>query len=129
MKYKAPETSDVKSLRAKSKRAKMGNVRCEFNGIKFASKKERERYKKLKAAQDCGVIKELKTQFRVGLGFFGRSGRALEYVADFSYITVQPERMILEDVKGRRAGTQYALFWLKKCIVEQRYHGVKIIET
>ena len=46
------------------KPSKWHNTPCEYNGIKFDSHKERDRYIFLKSLQDKGVISELKCQPR-----------------------------------------------------------------
>lgn len=43
-------------------RRKYGNTKCSLNGIEFDSKKERDRFVVLKAAQQSGIISELELQ-------------------------------------------------------------------
>lgn len=43
-------------------RRKYGNKKCELNGIKFDSLKERDRYIVLKSAESSGIISELELQ-------------------------------------------------------------------
>lgn len=52
---------------AQKKCGKYKNHKIEFNGIKFDSKKEMQRYILLKEAEDKGVIQDLKLQVRFEL--------------------------------------------------------------
>lgn len=49
------------------KRQKYGNSKVEYNGIKFDSKKEMQRYILLKQAEENGVISDLQLQVRFEL--------------------------------------------------------------
>ena len=63
-----------------------------FQGMRFASHVERDRYIFLKSLEDAGKIQELRCQvpFRTPCG--------VKYVADFVYIKDGEEK--IEDVKG-----------------------------
>lgn len=96
-------------------RRKYGNTKCSLNGIEFDSKKERDRFVVLKAAQQSGiiselelqptfelipkiteeVIKHLKTKDKVERRTVQRP---ITYTADFGYI--KDGMRIIEDVKG-----------------------------
>ena len=96
------------------KRRKYGNTKCNFQGIFFDSKKERDRYIVLKEAQDKGVISQLelqpafelipkitekvvehlKTKDKVVEKFIQHP---ITYVADFAY--VKNGAKVVEDVK------------------------------
>ena len=103
------------------KRSKWGNEPCVYNGIKFKSHKERDRYIFLKSLQDKGVISDLKCQVRYTVipAVYGEREveyytkklnvkktkiekytvqQASYYYADFTY-TLNGETVI-EDVKG-----------------------------
>lgn len=62
------------------------------DNIRFASKRESERYKDLKLAEQSGSIEDLKLQprFDFPVGF--------RYTADFRYM--QNGKEVIEDVKG-----------------------------
>lgn len=49
------------------KRQKYGNKKVEYNGIKFDSKKEMQRYIVLKKAEDDGIISNLQLQIKYEL--------------------------------------------------------------
>ena len=74
------------------KRNKYHNKPTMVDGIRFASKKEAERYLVLKLAERAGQIKNLELQpvFKFPMGF--------SYRADFAYDC--KEEHIIEDVKG-----------------------------
>ena len=63
-----------------------------IDGIRFASKKEAQRYCELKVLEKQGEIKDLKLQprFKMAPGF--------TYISDFSYHS--NGKLIVEDVKG-----------------------------
>lgn len=115
--------------------SKMRNVRTKG----FHSKREYERWKMLKAMEDCGQIKALVKQQPLAICVVnpkGESVRCAEYMADFSYIENGLE--VFEDVKPKfknptaekkyKAGAQYRLFDLKRKLVEAIY-GIKIKEV
>ena len=83
-----PEALDTKA----AKRNKYNAVKCEFDGLKFASKAEMARYGELRLLQMTGHIRDLKTQ-----PVFHLAGK-VRYIADFRY--VENGCVIVEDVKG-----------------------------
>lgn len=92
-----------------SQRGKYGNKRVTYDGMKFDSKKERDRYQELKLWQKAGLIWSLKTQQKFT---FRHKGHALmSYVADFTYL--QDGKLVVEDVKGGK-GTITRIFAMKK---------------
>lgn len=82
---------------------KYRNKKCEYNGEKFDSQRELNRYLELRLLERAGKISELKRQapyvlapaVRIG----GRGRPALRYYADFVYI--EDGKEIVEDTKGR----------------------------
>ena len=74
------------------KQNKYRNIPTFIDGIRFASKKEAQRYRELKILEQQGQIKDLELQpkFPMNPGF--------TYVGDFSYKT--NGKLIVEDVKG-----------------------------
>ncbi|MBR8219781.1 DUF1064 domain-containing protein [Burkholderia vietnamiensis] len=91
---------------AKPKRPpKYRNTKCEHNGIKFDSEKERSRWFHLIQLQAAGAIRDLQLQVSFVLTDRkqrddGTWERASKYVADFVYVDVASERQVVEDVKS-----------------------------
>lgn len=84
---------------------KYNNIRVEYDGIKFSSKRECARYKQLKLMETSGVIGDLKLQpsFKLKAKIISRgfpNGREITYRADFSYVITETDEYIVEDVKG-----------------------------
>jgi hypothetical protein len=82
---------------------KYRNVRCEQDGFKFDSRKERERYLFLKELQANGGIRHLMVHptYELQESFVNAKGekrRAIKYEADFGYIT-NKDAVVIEDVK------------------------------
>lgn len=87
------------------KPAKYRNVKTVVDGITFDSKKEAERYGRLKLLQRAGRISDLKLQVEFVLfPSYIENGKVIErawkYVADFVY--TENGRQIVEDAKGKR---------------------------
>lgn len=84
---------------------KYGAKRAEaFDGSKFPSKAERDRYHVLLAEQAAGRIADLKRQPRWRFAINGVelrwNNRAIFYTADFQYRETATGQTIVEDVKG-----------------------------
>lgn len=94
---------------------KYKNEKVEFDGIKFDSKRERDRYMVLKDAERRGVISELKCQPKFTLipAQYHEEAKqlktkvkmvkkcdflAITYTGDFQY--VKDGKVVVEDVKG-----------------------------
>lgn len=102
-----------------------------IDGIRFASKKEANRYCELRLLLKAGEISHLEIQPRFKLLINGaalryESGRPAFYVADFAYFDPSRERRIVEDVKSE--ATKTPIYKLKKALVEALYPAVKIVE-
>lgn len=114
-----------------------------IDGIVFQSKKEGRRYEELKLAEAAGAIGDLQRQVRFELipaqrepDTRGPKGgvikgrlieRKVEYVADFVYIDLQTGEKVVEDVKGMREGTAYAVFKIKRKLMLERF-GIRVKE-
>lgn len=98
-------------------RHKFNAVRTEYDGIKFASKKECNRYKQLTELQ---VKKEI-TFFLRQVPFHIKGG--VKYVCDF-VVFWSDGNVTIEDVKGVRT----PVYITKKKIVEDTY-PIKITEV
>lgn len=103
--------------KAKAGKSKYNAVRCEFMGIKFASKAEMRRYGELRLLELSGQITGLEVQPKIELA------AGVRYIGDFRY--TENEQEIIEDTKGVR--TQ--LFNLKWKQAKERYPTIKFIIT
>ncbi|RAR51664.1 uncharacterized protein DUF1064 [Paraburkholderia unamae] len=100
---------------AKPKKApKYRNTKCEQNGIRFDSLKERAHWLKLIERQAAGQIRDLELQVAFVLTprkqrDDGTWERASKYVADFVYVEVATGKRVVEDVKSpaTRKNTTY----------------------
>lgn len=123
---------------------KYGNRKVEADGIIFDSVKEKRRWDELKLAEAAGAIGDLQRQVRFELipaqrepDTRGPKGgvikgrlieRKVEYVADFVYIDLQTGEKVVEDVKGMREGTAYAVFKIKRKLMLERF-GIRVKEV
>lgn len=103
---------------------KYRNKKVIVDGKEFDSKKEGDRYKKLRLLERAGEISDLELQPRFLLqDKFKKNGktyRKIEYVADFKYI--ENGKTIVEDVKGM----QTDVFKLKHKIFEKIYPDLEL---
>ena len=102
---------------AKLLKHKFNAMRCEQDGIKFSSKKERKRFLELQLLIESGDIRMVLLQPR-----FDLTG-GVKYYADFQ-IFWSDEKVTFEDVKGVRT----SLYIAKKKMVEEKYQ-LEIIEV
>ena len=120
----------ARSERQKPERGKYGNVRCDLDGIKFDSKKERNRFVELKQLFDAGKITDLRLQhhFTLSESFMRPDGEKIgrvEYIADFTYTDSEGD-FIIEDVKSE-ATRKNAVYSIKKRLMADS--GYKITEV
>lgn len=78
---------------------------------RFASKKEAARYRELLLKEKAGLIRNLKIHPIYKLEVMGYL--ICRYIADFDYFDLDQQKIVVEDVKGWKAGTAYNLFKLK----------------
>jgi len=104
------------------KQSKYKNTRCEFNGIKFDSIRERKRYIDLEFAQKQGVIKDLRLQ--VPYLLVDTEDFKMTYIADFVYFDIQSGLTIVEDAKGFKTKE-----YKKKKRLMKKVLGITIKET
>jgi len=113
--------------------------KCEYNGIKFDSKKEMRHYIELSNDKD---VTDLQMQVRYELipvqrepSTFNSKGREVlgkvierkcEYVADFVY--TKDGETVVEDVKGYRMGGAYSVFTIKRKLMLEKY-GIRVKEV
>ncbi|MBU9661856.1 DUF1064 domain-containing protein [Burkholderia multivorans] len=97
-----PGVDVIPSPSNSTKAPKYRNHRCEYNGIKFDSRRERDRWIELSRQQAAGEISELERQVVYVLAeavvIDGRKKPALRYIADFVY--ERDGKTVIEDVKG-----------------------------
>ncbi|WP_175725144.1 DUF1064 domain-containing protein [Burkholderia ambifaria] len=90
------------SMQKTKKESKYRNQSCEHNGIKFDSRRERDRWIELSRQHAAGEISELERQVVFVLAdavvIDGRKKPALRYIADFVY--ERDGKTVIEDVKG-----------------------------
>lgn len=102
-----------------TKQNKYHNKKVIYDGIKFDSVKEKNRYIGLKQLERLGVIQNLQRQVKYELQpsfkLNGTTIRSITYIADFVYI--QDNKEIIEDVKGMRTKE----YLLKKKLFEYKY--------
>lgn len=126
----------------KPKANKYQAQKCEFNGEKFDSRKELQRYLELRLLERSGQINGLKRQVKFELIPAQREpdktgkrggmikGKTLEqscdYYADFVYKDKQGNTVV-EDVKGYKQGGAYSVFTIKRKLMLYKY-GIKIKE-
>ena len=108
-------------------KTKYNNIKTEFDGIKFDSKKECARYAVLRLLERGKVISDLKLQVSFELApsviVAGRKRPPLRYICDFTYI--ENGQLIVEDVKG---GSLTQAYIIKRHLMAS-VHGIKILET
>lgn len=108
------------------KQNKYKNKHVEYHGIKFDSKKEGAYYLKLKTMEELGIIKDLKLQVKFELQpsfkFNGKTIRAINYIADFTYYDENNKYHIV-DTKGVKT----EVYKIKKKMMQ--YKGYEIEEV
>lgn len=112
-------SAKVYNLTAENKKTKYKANKCVYNGIRFDSQKERDRYIQLLSMEKEDIIENLQLQvpfvLQDAFEIKGRKIRPIKYIADFTY--VQDGEEVIEDVKGKR--TQ--VYDIKKKMFMYRY--------
>jgi hypothetical protein len=110
--------------------AKYYNKKTVYNGIKFDSKKEADRYVVLTLLQKAGKISDLQVQVPFELipsqkvdGLTAE--RPCVYYADFVYR--ENGKLVVEDTKGYKKGTAYDVFSIKRKLMLHIF-GIRIRE-
>ncbi|WP_213761960.1 DUF1064 domain-containing protein [Caballeronia sp. dw_19] len=116
---------------AAKKPAKYRNTKCEHDGIKFDSQKERSRWFHLIQQQAAGIIRDLQLQVAFVLTERrqrddGTWERASKYVADFVYIVVATGKQVVEDVKSVATRKNRTYIQKRKLMLEK--HGITVKE-
>ena len=120
---------DKAVMETPKKPTKYHNVRCEYNGIKFDSIKEKDFYITLMVLKNAGQIQEIELQpeFPYTIAYSCQDTanfmiKTAKYIADFR-VTYTNGQVVVFDCKGFRT----AIYRRKKKIVEKLY-GIEIIE-
>lgn len=100
------------------------------NGIKFDSKRERDRWMALTLLQMAGKISDLKRQVKFVIApscvMYGKKQRERVYNADFTY--VENGVLVVEDSKSPYLRKNNSTYSLKRHLMKT-VHGVDILET
>ncbi len=107
---------------------KYSNKKTVIDGVKFDSKAEARRYTELKLLEKAKEIKNLELQPKFLLQDKyqknGKTIRAIYYVADFKYLDIRTNKIVIEDTKGFKTRE----YLLKKKIFEYKYPELEIME-
>jgi len=106
----------------KSGRAKYGNNKVEWQGLKFDSTKEYLRYRELLLLLKHGVIGQLRRQVPYELNEGGT--HSYKYVADHVYMMADTGETIVEDVKGH-----LTVVYKKKRKLMKKLFNITILEV
>ncbi len=122
-----PRRHETAVARATEKKpAKYRNTKCEHEGIKFDSQKERSHWFRLIQLQAAGQIRDLRLQVPFVIApaavVGGKKKQARRYVADFVYRDAAGE-LVVEDVKGFLT----PMYEFKKHLMKT-VHGIDIKE-
>ena len=114
------------------KENKYRNSRVEYDGRKFDSVKERDRYITLIYMQKAKIIRDLQCQVRfvledaVEFKYEKRKKLPIRYFADFTYILNSTNELVVEDVKSIRTRS-LSTYRLKKHLMKARWK-IDIVE-
>lgn len=106
--------------------SKYNNIKCG----KYDSRKESRRADELKLLQKKGIISGLEEQVRYQLvpSQKGEDGKVIEravcYVADFQYLRIYDNQLVVEDTKGVRTKD-----YIIKRKLMLKVHGIRIKEV
>ena len=110
-------------IRLKEPKKKYHSNFTEVDGIKFRSKLEAKRYGELKMLERAGKIDMLVLQPRYPMQINGV--KIVTYVADFSYVDLENNRLITEDTKGCVTD----LYRVKRQLFRALYPHLKLVEV
>lgn len=104
--------------------SKLRNIKTEYNGRKYDSKKEAKRAYELDTLLSLKLIKSYEPQFIIRIEHNGV--KICKYICDFRIVNLDGS-VTYEDVKGYKKGNAYSMFRLKKKLV-LAFHNINIIE-
>ena len=111
---------------------KYHNTKVTYNGIKFDSKKERDKYIELKQLEKAGIIKELELQPKFLLldtiHYKSKTYPKTYYKADFTYFDNEKGKSILEDIKSPTTAKDKA-YRLKIKMLLAKYPDIDFVEV
>ena len=111
---------------------KYHNKKVIYNGIKFDSKKERDKYIELKQLEKAGIIKELELQPKFLLldtiHYKGKTYPKTYYKADFKYFDNEKGKYIVEDVKSLITAKD-KVYRLKIKMLLAKYPDIEFVEV
>lgn len=116
-------------LQEMAKPSKLRNIKTTVDGIKFASRKEANRYQELLLEQRAGIVLEIELQPRFVLQEGYRDPltlkwvRPIVYIADFRVVYAN-HRVVVIDTKGYRTKE----YRLKKKLFRMRYPEIEFVE-
>ena len=102
-----------------SKGNKYGNVRTEYQGVKYHSKAEASYAATLDLLVKAGKVRDIRRQVHYRLPT--KKDKKRVYIADFVFFDIEQNKERVIDVKGFETG----MFKLKKDICEKE-HGIEI---
>ena len=97
-------------------KSKYLNVKAEFEGITFDSKKELKKYQEYRELEKKGEIKDLKRQVELN----GKTYRKTSYLADFTYVSTKDDKLHVIDVKSPYT-RKNPVYRLKKKLMAEKY--------
>lgn len=106
-----------------SSSSKYRNARTTVDSDTFDSKLEARRWHELLLLERCGQIRELRRQVRyelippVRLKGAKRLTPGIDYVADFQYVDMRQDRLVIEDAKSK-ATAGIRVFKLKRHLMK-----------
>jgi hypothetical protein len=111
---------------------KYHNTKVIYNGIKFDSKKERDRYINLKQLHSLGQIESLELQPKFLLldtiHYKGKTYPKTYYKADFKYFDNEKGKYIIEDVKSPITAKD-KVYRLKIKMLLTKYPDIEFVEV
>lgn len=120
-------------LEPEQPRRKFRNIKTEYAGQKFDSRKEANRYAELRLMERAGAIYELRRQVVfeiIPTQKDEETGETVErpakYIADFVYRDAFTHKLIVEDVKSK--ATKTPEYILKRKLMYYRF-GIRITEV
>ena len=120
---------DLSQKAISARNGKYNAVKTEFDGIKFASKKEAEYYKNLLLLKQAGEVVDIKLQpeFELQEGYIKDSVKIhpIKYIADF-LVVYKDGHIEIIDTKGYRKDKVYLL---KKKLFHYKFKGLTIKEV
>lgn len=93
------------------------------NGITFSSKKEAKRFSELRLLELAKKITHLELQKK--FNFELNDTKICSYVCDFAYYEQPRGNFVVEDVKGLKKGSAWAMFRVKAKLMKA-FYGINI---